>query len=66
MDGINRPFLFAQDRSGKQYFIPRTTLEFEANIWDSLDTGDCLEILLEPYPQEDGKYPRAIASRFRE
>jgi len=64
--GNYKPFLFTQDNTGKQYFVSRDTLEFEAQIWSDLQVGDRLEILPESYSQEDGKYPRAIASRLLE
>ena len=54
----------AQDDSSKQYFVSRNTLEFESQIWIDLQVGDCLEILLEAYPPEEGKYQRATASRL--
>lgn len=62
--GEHRPYLFAQDDSSKQYFVSRNTLEFESQIWIDLQVGDCLEILLEAYPPEEGKYQRATASRL--
>jgi hypothetical protein len=59
-----KPFLFAQDDFKQQYFVHRDTLEFEAQIWNDLQIGDRLEILPEDYPAEDGKYPRARASKL--
>lgn len=62
--GNYRPFLIAQDHIGKRYFVGRDTLEFEAQIWNNLAVGDYLELVPEAYPPEEGKYPRAISSRF--
>jgi hypothetical protein len=62
----NRPFLFAEDKSGKTYFVHRDTLEFEAQIWNDLMIGDYLEVLPQAYPPEEGKYTRATMSRLLE
>jgi predicted transcriptional regulator len=63
-NGDYKPFLFARDSYKKEYFIYRSTLEFEVRLWNDLQVGDRLEIIPESYPPEEGKYQRATASKF--
>lgn len=64
--GKNKPFLFAQDKDKKKYFVHRNVLEFGESLWDNINVSDVLEIVPETYPPdpESGKYPKAVAAQF--
>lgn len=59
-----KSFLFAQDKQGQRYFIPKKNFEFEDRIWDKLELSDQLEIIPEPFPPEEGQYPTAMLARL--
>lgn len=61
-----KSFLFAQDKQGQRYFIPKKNFEFEERIWDKLELSDQLEIIPEPFSPGEGQYPTAMLARFVE
>jgi hypothetical protein len=65
-DGSHKPFIFANDQNGQNYFLHRNALEFADALWDDIEVGDALEIIPGDQPQESGNYPKALDARFLE
>jgi len=64
-DGRHRPFFFARDHQGLQYFVDFGSLEDAARIWDDIDTGDQLEVVPRAARQQGNAWPVSWARRVR-